>query len=79
MKFIATAALLGSLIAGVSAAQAVPLAPGGCGPGWYRGPTGGCRPARGGPVVVGPGPVVVGPRVCSPGFVISRDGRCRPI
>ncbi|MDR3468115.1 MAG: hypothetical protein P4M07_19450 [Xanthobacteraceae bacterium] len=92
MKFIATAALLGSLIAGASAAQAMPLAParnaaalpviqvaGGCGPGSYRGPSGGCRTVRGAAVVVGPGPVVAGPRVCSPGFVIGRYGRCRPI
>jgi len=89
MKIVVAAALLGSLIAGVGAAQAMPLAPagdaapavikvaGGCGPGWYRTGWGACRPMRG-PVVV-PGPVVVAPRVCPPGFVLGRYGHCRPI
>lgn len=90
MKTLVAAAFVGSLIAGVSAAQAAPLAPasavdssavirvaGGCGPGWYRGPYGGCRPMGAGPVVVVP-PVVVAPRVCPPGF-FWRYGRCRPI
>jgi hypothetical protein len=93
MKLVAAAALLGSLVIGASATQAMPLAPasdgttapiikvaGGCGPGWHRGPYGGCRPNRG-PVVVapGPGPVVVapGPR-CPPGF-FWRWGRCHPL
>ena len=56
---------------------------GGCGPGWYRGPYGGCRP-MGGPVVVAPAPVVVAPpvvvvrpRVCPYGFRWYA-GRCRP-
>ncbi len=88
MKIVAAAALLGSLILGAGAAQAMPLAPaneapsavikvaGGCGPGWYRTGWGACRPMRG-PVVVAP--VVVPPRVCPPGFVLGRYGRCRPI
>ena len=42
----------------------------GCGPGFYRGPYGGCRPMRGGPVVVAP----LGPRV---GPVCVR--RCGPL
>ncbi len=44
-------------------------AEGGCGPGFYRGPYGGCRPYRA-PVVVVPGaPVVVAPPiVCGPGY-----------
>jgi hypothetical protein len=74
-----------------SAAQALPLAPGqapanmiikvagGCGPGFHRGPYGGCQPNRGDVIVV-PGAVVVAPagpcggrgrhRECSP------EGRC---
>ena len=91
MKIVAAAALLGSLVIGASAAQAMPLAPasdgatapiikveGGCGPGWHRTPYGNCRP-NGGAVIVAPGAVVVapGPR-CPPGF-FWRYGRCRPL
>jgi len=88
-KLVAFAFILG--LSG-GAAQAVPMAPGqtpasmiikvegGCGPGFHRGPYGGCRPNRGDVVVV-PGAVVVAPgagpcggmgrhRVCYP------DGRC---
>lgn len=90
MKVIATATLLGSLIAGAGAVDAMPLTPAGdtaavirvaagCGPGLYRSPSGACRPAPGGPVVAGPASGVARPRVCSPGFVVGRDGRCRPI
>ena len=40
----------------------------GCGPGFHRGPYGGCRP-NGGPVVVAPAaPVVVAPVVCGVGY-----------
>jgi hypothetical protein len=67
-KLVALAFILG--LSG-SAAQALPLAPdqapasliikvaGGCGPGFHRGPMGGCQPNRG--VVVVPGAVVVAP------------------
>jgi len=90
-RLIALAFILG--LSG-SAVQAMPLAPGqapasmtiqvagGCGPGFHRGPYGGCRPN--GEVVVVPGTVVVAPgagpcggmgrhRVCFP------DGRCRMV
>jgi hypothetical protein len=44
-------------------------AEGGCGPGFHRGPYGGCRPNRG-PIVVVPGAAVVAPApvVCGAGF-----------
>jgi hypothetical protein len=82
MRYLFAAALVASTLAGLSGASAA----GGCGPGWHRGPYGGCRPNRGpvvvapgGPVVVAPGaPVVVVPRGCPIGFV-WRYGRCRPI
>src|SRR5260370_5473066 len=81
MKYLFAAVLVASSFASFSAANAA----GGCGPGWYRGPYGGCRP-MGGPVYVAPRvverpPVVVvrpGPRVCPYGFVWAY-GRCRPI
>jgi hypothetical protein len=60
MKILAASALaIGLGLAAVSASQAMPMAPldpaqaasenviqvaGGCGPGWHRGPYGGCRP-----------------------------------
>src|SRR6266849_4311623 len=58
MKLLtASAAAVGLSLMAMSASQAVPLAPldqsvssdtirvaGGCGPGWHRGPYGGCRP-----------------------------------
>jgi len=40
----------------------------GCGPGWYRGPYGRCRPMGGGGVVVAPG-LAVGPVVVAPACV----------
>jgi hypothetical protein len=81
MKYLFAAVLAASTIAGFSAANAA----GGCGPGFHRGPYGGCRP-NGGAVVVAPGavvverPVVVVPRgrVCPVGFS-WRYGRCRPL
>lgn len=80
MKYLFAAVLVASSFASFSAANAA----GGCGPGFYRGPYGGCRP-MGGPVYVAPRvverPVVVvrpGPRVCRYGFVWAY-GRCRPI
>ncbi|WGR91672.1 MULTISPECIES: hypothetical protein [unclassified Bradyrhizobium] len=82
MKYLFAAAILvTTAFAGMSAAEAA----GGCGPGWHRGPYGGCVRNRG-PVVVAPGPVVVRPpvvvaprgRICPRGFA-WRYGRCRPI
>jgi hypothetical protein len=85
MKTLFAAVLVAGTLAGFSAADAA----GGCGPGFHRGPYGGCRP-NGGAIVVGPRvvaprvvvapPVVVVPRgrVCPYGFA-WRYGRCRPI
>lgn len=80
MKYLFAAALVASTVAGFGSANAE----GGCGPGFHRGPYGGCQPNRGA-VVVAPGavvverPVVVVPgRVCPLGFS-WRYGRCRPI
>jgi hypothetical protein len=79
MKYLFAAALVAGTFASFSAANAA----GGCGPGFHRGPYGGCRP-NGGVVVVAPRvverPVVVVPRgrVCPIGFS-WRYGRCRPI
>jgi len=80
MKYLFAAALVAGTIAGFGSASAE----GGCGPGFHRGPYGGCRPNRGDVVVV-PGavvverPVVVVPgRGCPIGFA-WRYGRCRPI
>jgi hypothetical protein len=60
MKILAASALaIGLGLAAISTSQAMPIAPldqsqaaidntirvaGGCGPGWHRGPYGGCRP-----------------------------------
>ena len=56
-NFMAITFFASTVLAGVSAAQAMPVAPlqqdqnaqviqvyGGCGYGWHRGPYGGCRP-----------------------------------
>src|SRR5436190_14131125 len=43
MKYLFAAVLLAGTVAGFGAADAA----GGCGPGWYRGPYGGCHPQRG--------------------------------
>ena len=55
MNRLMTAALAaGVAIAGL-AVPSIAQAREGCGPGWHRGPAGGCRPnARPGPVVHGP-------------------------
>jgi hypothetical protein len=81
MKTLFAAVLVAGTIAGFSAADAA----GGCGPGFHRGPYGGCRPNGGAVVVaprvvIAPAPVVVVPRVrvCPYGFA-WRAGRCRPI
>jgi hypothetical protein len=76
MKYLfAAAVLVTTVFAGISAADAA----GGCGPGFHRGPYGGCRP-NGDVVVVERPAVVVVPagRVCPVGFS-WRYGRCRPI
>ena len=78
MKYLFAAALVATTVAGFSTANAA----GGCGPGFHRGPYGGCRPNRE-VVVVAPrvvAPVVVVPRgrVCPIGFRWIY-GRCRPI
>jgi hypothetical protein len=78
MKYLFAAAMLASAVVGFSEAASAAQ---GCGPGWYRGPYGNCRPmAARGPVVVVPAPapvVVVRPRVCPYGFRWYA-GRCRP-
>ena len=81
MKTLFAAVLVAGTIAGFGTADAA----GGCGPGFHRGPYGGCRPNGGAVVVapravVAPAPVVVVPRarVCPYGFA-WRYGRCRPI
>jgi hypothetical protein len=84
MRYLFAAALVAGTVAGFGSANAE----GGCGPGWHRGPYGGCQPNRAAvvvapaPIVVAPAPVVVAPvvvpRACPVGFV-WRYGRCRPI
>ena len=80
MKYLFAAVVLAGAVAGFGEAAS---AAGGCGPGWYRGPYGGCRP-MGGPVVVAPAPAVVAPvvvarpHVCPWGFRWLA-GRCRPV
>ncbi|MCK1637020.1 MULTISPECIES: GCG_CRPN prefix-to-repeats domain-containing protein [unclassified Bradyrhizobium] len=82
MKYLFAAVLALGTVASFSAAEAAQ----GCGPGWHRGPYGGCQPNRrvvvrpAAPVVVVRPPartVVVRPgRVCPYGTV-WRYGRCR--
>ena len=84
MKILFAAVLLASTVMSFGAANAA----GGCGPGFHRGPYGGCQPNRGGVIVVAPrvAPrvvvverpevVVVRPRGCPYGMV-WRYGRCR--
>ena len=67
MKTLFAAVLVAGTLAGFSAADAA----GGCGPGFHRGPYGGCRP-NGGAVVVAPAAPRRG-RAC-PG----RGGAARP-
>ena len=54
MKYLFAAVLVAGSFASFSAANAA----GGCGPGFHRGPYGGCQPNRGAVVVVRPAPVV---------------------
>jgi hypothetical protein len=80
MKYLFAAILALGTVASISAAEAAQ----GCGPGWHRGPYGGCQPnrravvVRPAPIVVAPAPVVVvrPGRVCPVGTV-WRHGRCR--
>jgi hypothetical protein len=53
-------------LAALATAPDVIRVEGGCGPGWYRGGWGNCRPYR--PFVVAPPVVVVPPIVCGGGF-----------
>ena len=73
MKYLFAAALVvASTVASFSAANAAQ----GCGPGWARGPYGGCQPMRRA-VVVAPRAVVVAPRavvVRRPVVVAPRGG-----
>ena len=78
MKYLFAAVLALGTVASFSAAEAA----GGCGPGWHRGPYGGCQPNRRALWFVagrrGAAPVVVvrPGRVCPYGTV-WRYGRCR--
>jgi hypothetical protein len=78
MKYLFAAALVATTVAGFGSANAA----GGCGPGFHRGPYGGCQPNGAvvvAPMVVAPAPLVVVPgRVCPVG-TIWRAGRCRVI
>jgi hypothetical protein len=71
LKFLsaASAAILLSLVCIHTAS-----AEGGCGPGFHRGPYGGCRPN--GPVLVAPAPVVVAPAVVAPAVVAPAPMVC---
>src|SRR4051812_12522259 len=61
MKYLFAAVLVAGTVAGFSGAAD---AAGGCGPGWHRGPYGGCHPNR--------RVVVVGPRLYERGVVGPR-------
>lgn len=80
-KLLGIAFAVGFSFAAVSPSQAVPVSPvnpsdiviqiaGGCGPGWHRGPYGGCRRN-----MVAPPPRY---RMCPPGYHRGPYGRCRP-
>ncbi len=77
MKYLFAAVLALGTVASFSAAEAA----GGCGPGWHRGPYGGCQPNRRAvvvrPVVVAPPVVVVRPGRGCPYGTVWRHGRCR--
>jgi hypothetical protein len=82
MRYLFAAVMIAASFASLGAANAA----GGCGPGWHRGPYGGCQPNRRAVIVqpapfvfVRPAPVVVvrpARRVCPYGTV-WRHGRCR--
>jgi hypothetical protein len=73
------AAFLGSALLGAGIAEALPLSPltaentdivrvaGGCGPGWHRGPYGGCRRNWANPAA----------HACPRGYHIGPNGGCR--
>jgi hypothetical protein len=79
MKRLITAAFLFSTIVGAGFANALPLPPvqapsgdiiavaGGCGPGFHRGPYGGCRQNYANPAA----------HACPRGYHIGAGGRCR--
>jgi hypothetical protein len=81
MKSLIAVAFLAATLAGSGAATAVPLLPapaqainpavievaGGCGPGWHRGPYGGCRRNYANPAA----------HACPRGYHIGPGGRCR--
>jgi hypothetical protein len=72
LKLLSIASVAGLLsLASIHGASAE----GGCGPGFHRGPYGGCRP-NGGPVVVAPGAVVVAPAVVAPAVVAPAPMVC---
>ena len=77
MKFLIAAAVVATTVVGFGASA---NAAQGCGPGWHRGPYGGCQPNRAVVVVRRPPVVVVAPgaRVCPYGMVWAY-GRCRPV
>ncbi len=87
MKNFKAAAFIVCALAGFDTANAMPAAPassanhtdiiqvaGGCGPGFHRGPYGGCRANRG-RIVVAPPRYVRPMRRCPPGM-FWRHGRC---
>lgn len=90
MKKLFAAALIATTLCGFGAANAMPLAPatqanqdviqvaGGCGPGFHRGPYGGCRRNARAVVVAPARGVVVVPagRRCPPRMFMTRHG-CR--
>ncbi len=79
MKNLLTASLLAIALAAAGDAAAMPLAPlatapadvievaGGCGPGWHRGPNGGCRRNYAKPWL----------HACPRGWYLGPYGRCR--
>ena len=63
MKYLFAAVLVASSFAGFSAANAA----GGCGPGWHRGPFGGCRRNWANPAA----------HACPRGYHVGPYGGCR--
>ena len=63
MKYLFAAVLVAGSFASFSAANAA----GGCGPGWHRGPYGGCRRNYARPWL----------HACPRGWYLGRYGRCR--
>jgi hypothetical protein len=76
-RLIAAAFLLGTIASSANAMPQAPAAPmqnpdiievaGGCGPGWHRGPYGGCRRNYANPAA----------HACPRGWYLGRYGRCR--